>query len=409
MSKLRFKWLWAVVIVEILIIAGLLVWAVALRQSEAPQDGQQTSQQDAQPELNTPKVELERVATGLSQPTAIAALPDANDRRLFVAEQEGTIKVVTADRTVEETPFLDISGKVQGGGERGLLGLAFHPKANENNYFYVNYTDNSGDTVVSRYTISADTGRADPSSEKVLLTQEQPFANHNGGQLAFGPDGYLYIGLGDGGSAGDPGNRAQNKESLLGKILRLDVDGGDPYAVPDSNPLVKEDGKSEVWALGLRNPWRFSFDRQTGDLFIADVGQGDWEEINFQKAASTGGENYGWRCYESTHEFNTEGCQPAENYVKPITEYDHSQDRCSVTGGYVYRGSQFPALSGKYFYGDYCGGQLYYAEQTSEGWQQTLAVSTSYKFSTFGQDGAGEVYATDYASGNIYLLTDTAN
>ncbi|HEY5805754.1 MAG TPA: PQQ-dependent sugar dehydrogenase [Candidatus Saccharimonadales bacterium] len=408
MSRLRIRWLWVVIGVEVLAIAGLLVWALAFRSPEKQPVQSPQTKQNEKSEDKAPKIELVKVATGLSEPTAIAATADTNDKRLFVAEQGGTIQTVKADGTLETTPFLDIKSKIKSGGEMGLLGLAFHPKVADNNYFFVNYTDKNQNTIVARYSIAKSTGRADPKSEKVLLKIKQPYTNHNGGSLAFGPDGYLYIGMGDGGSGGDPENRTQDKNDLLGKILRINVDG-DSYTTPSNNPFAQGGGKPEIWALGLRNPWRFSFDIKTGDMYIADVGQGSYEEINIQKTTSKGGMNFGWRCYEGTHKFNTEGCQQASDYTQPAIEYDHSENRCSVTGGYVYRGAKFPALTGKYFYSDYCGGQVYYASESSGTWTTTTAATTSYKPSTFGQDSSGELYLADYATGTIYHITATAN
>lgn len=410
MSKIKLRWLWIVVALEVLAIAGVLIWALALRQETPPPAA--TPKQAAPVVYNTPAIALQKVVEGFKQPVAIvAASRDANDKRLFIVEQGGTIRAATTAGNLAPEAFLDITAKVKNGGEQGLLGLAFHPKPSEQPYFYVNYTDKNGDTVIARYTIqnvADETWSADPGSEKILLAVNQPYDNHNGGDLAFGPDGYLYIGLGDGGSGGDPQDRAQDKDELLGKLLRIDVDNGDPYGIPASNPFANGGGRGEIWAWGLRNPWRFSFDRTNGDLFIADVGQGEWEEINYQPA-NKGGLNYGWRCYEGTHEFNTAGCQAAETYTKPIAEYDHSEDRCSVTGGYAYRGSQFPALLGKYFYGDYCGGQLYYTEQSAGAWTVVNAAETDTLISTFGEDAAGELYLADYQAGALYQITDTAN
>lgn len=407
MSKIKLQWLWVVVGLEVLAIAGLLIWALALRQDASPPPAAAPSQQDTEPTYNKPAIALAQVVGGLTGPVAIAAMPSP-DARLFVAEQAGTIRIVLADKTLGPEPLLDIKSKIKAGGEQGLLGLAFHPKVAENDFFYVNYTDKNGDTVIARYTISKESGRAAASTEKIILKQAQPYANHNGGDLTFGPDGYLYIGLGDGGSGGDPQDRAQNKNELLGKMLRIDVDGGDPYAIPADNPFAGGGGKPEIWALGLRNPWRFSFDRGTSDLFIADVGQGSLEEINHQPRGKAN-LNYGWRCFEGTSEFNTAGCQDASAYTKPIVQYDHTESRCSVTGGYVYRGTQFPALAAKYFYADYCSGQLYYAEQASGTWAATLAMATGLTISTFGQDNAGELYLADHKTGILHHITDTAN
>lgn len=411
MSKIKIHWLWIVVALEVAAITGLLVWGIALRNTGEKAAKTPATQQNTTPSYKTPKVELAPVVAGLASPVVITAVPDTGDKRLFVVEQAGIIRIVNADKTLDATPFLDIRSKVKSGGEMGLLGLAFHPQVADNRYFFVNYIDKGQNTIIARYAISKETGRADPSSEKILLKINQPYPNHNGGALAFGPDGYLYIGMGDGGDAGDPDNRAQSNNDLLGKMLRINVDSGDKYDIPADNPFVAEGGKREIWAMGLRNPWRFSFDRKTGDLYIADVGQGNWEEINFQEAGRKGSlMNYGWRCYEGAHEFKmTEGCQGPNSYVQPILEYDHSEGRCSVTGGYVYRGSEHPALAGKYFYGDFCGGQLYYAGQASGIWTSVLAASTGYKLTTFGEDSAGELYLADYATGTIYQITDTAN
>jgi glucose/arabinose dehydrogenase len=289
------------------------------------------------------------------------------------------------------------------------LGIAYHPKTAENKFFYVNYTDKSQNTIVARYTISSKTGRADKDSEKVLLKLKQPYTNHNGGGVAFGPDGFLYIGMGDGGSGGDPQNYAQNPDDLLGKMLRIDADKGIMYDIPAGNPFAKSGGKPEIWASGLRNPWRFSFDAKSGDLYIADVGQGDYEEVNFQPATSKGGENYGWRCYEGAQVFNDKGCKDAATYVKPILQYDHGDRRCSITGGYVYRGKAFPALDGNYFYGDYCNGQIFYARKVKSAWQSTLGKATTMQISTFGEDSAHELYVADYVRGTLFQITDTAN
>jgi glucose/arabinose dehydrogenase len=238
-----------------------------------------------------------------------------------------------------------------------------------------------------------------------MLSFKQPYGNHNGGDLTFGPDGYLYVALGDGGQAGDPDDRAQNKNSFLGKILRIDVNTDQPYVVPDTNPFVGQANvKPEIWAYGLRNPWRISFDSQTGDLYIADVGQASLEEVDFQPASSKGGENYGWRCYEGTQEYNIEGCAAAANYVTPVVEYGHEDGRCSITGGYVYRGKAQPALQGKYFYGDFCGEQLFYASRSHGKWSQTLALQTTFAISAFGQASDGELYFADYNTGNIYKI-----
>lgn len=343
-------------------------------------------------------VRLVPVAAGFSQPTAIAHAGDGSGR-LFVVEQGGLIKVVRGGQ-VQAQPFLDVRDLTRAGGERGLLGLAFDPQFRGNGRLYVNYTDTNGDTVIARYTARGD--RANPDSAAVLLRIEQPYANHNGGQLAFGPDGMLYVGTGDGGSAGDPQNNGQNLNSLLGKLLRLDV-RGDKYAVPRDNPFVNRGGaRGEVWAYGLRNPWRFSFDRESGDLFIADVGQNQLEEINFQPRASKGGENYGWRLKEANACFNPDSnCEEGRDLVDPVLQYGHAQGN-SVTGGYVYRGRALPDLVGKYVYGDFGSGTIWVGERSGNRWTSRRLLDTDHNISTFGQSEAGELYLADYGSGTLY-------
>jgi glucose/arabinose dehydrogenase len=350
-------------------------------------------------------IQLQPVVTGLSQPVSIT---HAGDDRIFITQQGGRVVIFNGTRVLPE-PFLDLSSLTTATGERGLLSIAFHPRYRENGFFYVNYTDLAGDTVVARYSVSAtNPNRADPGTAVRLLHIGQPFANHNGGQMHFGRDGYLYIGMGDGGSGGDPGNRAQNLSELLGKMLRIDVDRGAPYAIPDSNPFVHTPGaRPEIWALGLRNPWRFSFDRAKGDLWIADVGQGQWEEINHQPGTSSGGENYGWRRMEGTHCFEprTNCSDPA--LVLPVIEYDHRNGACSVTGGYVYRGRDFPRLDGAYIYGDYCSGVIWAATRnTIGGFTTTQLLDTNLLISTFGEDVDGELYVADHR-GSIHRLIDT--
>jgi glucose/arabinose dehydrogenase len=280
--------------------------------------------------------------------------------------------------------------------ERGLLGLAFHPDYAENGLFYINYTDHNGHTVIARYQVSADNpNQADPASATMLLYVQQPYPNHNGGHMAFGPDGYLYVSLGDGGSGGDPEGHGQNLGSLLGKILRLDINAEEGYAIPENNPFVgNEAARPEIWAWGLRNVWRFSFDRATGDLYLADVGQDAWEEINFQAAASAGGENYGWNAYEGTHTYS--GASPASNAVMPILEYSHDGG-CSVTGGYVYRGEEIPALQGDYLYSDWCTGTIWVARPDNNGsWSVAFSSESGRAVSSFGEDEAGELYLVDH-------------
>jgi hypothetical protein len=323
---------------------------------------------------------------------------------VFLTLQRGQIVVFDGGRLLS-LPFLDIQSLVGCCGERGLLGLAFHPRYSENGFFFVDYTNTAGDTVIARYRVSSNPAVADPSSGVTLSTIPQPFANHNGGQLGFGPDGYLYIGMGDGGSANDPFCNGQRDESLLGKILRIDVDanaGSSPfYGIPPDNPFAAPGGaRDEIWAKGLRNPWRFSFDRSTGDLFIGDVGQGAREEIDFQAAGTPGGRNYGWKVMEGTRcgDGGASGCAagvPACNspvYVLPILEYSHSGGDCSVTGGYVYRGRRFPRLVGTYLYGDYCTGKIWGATNAAGSWSERLFTTRASNLTTFGEDSEGEVY-----------------
>jgi glucose/arabinose dehydrogenase len=287
--------------------------------------------------------------------------------------------------------------------ERGLLGMAFHPNYSDNGWFFVNYTDMNGDTMVARYTVLADDpNRADPTSAEVILQVDDPYPNHNGGHLAFGLDGYLYIGLGDGGSAGDPHGNGQNTGVLLGKMLRLDLNGALPYQIPADNPFVEDDAfRPEIWAFGLRNPWRYTFDRATGDLYIADVGQYLWEEIDFQPADSAGGENYGWSALEGSHSFS--GANPPPNAIMPIAEYSHT-DGCSVTGGYVYRGEGLPELEGAYFFGDWCSGITWTTRRDSEGrWQTSVFMNTGRQISSFGEDVSGELYLVDHQGAVLRL------
>ncbi len=343
---------------------------------------------------------------GLQAPVAIVHSSDRTGR-LFVVEQPGRIRIVKNGALLDR-PFLAIEDRILYGGERGLLGAAFPPGYAAKGYFFVNYTRQpDGATVVSKFSVLADPDLALPETEETILVVPQPFANHNGGQLAFGPmDGYLYIGLGDGGSGGDPFNNAQNAGSLLGKILRIDTEtGAGPYQVPGSNPFVGVPGAApEVWALGLRNPWRFSFDRETGDLYIGDVGQGLWEEIDVLPAAHPGGANFGWRITEGFACFNPpSGCVRPEAYVPPIAVYGHGSD-CSVTGGFVYRGELHPDLAGIYFYGDFCGGTIRGLRRTGTAWESATLLDMPIFISAFGEDEKGNLFVADYASGALYLL-----
>lgn len=314
--------------------------------------------------------------------------------RLFVIEKAGRIRIIENNQLVE-MPFLDITDRVgSDGNEQGLLGLAFHPQYQENGRFFVNYTDTRGDTVIARFQGSGDPNVVDPGSEVQLFGYDQPFPNHNGGVMVFGPDGYLYIGSGDGGAAGDPMGNAQNTSNLLGKILRVDVDSAEPYAVPADNPFG-----NEIWAYGLRNPWRMSFDQVTGDLYIGDVGQGEWEEIDYLPAGSSGGINFGWDHREGAHDYAGGG---PEGMLDPVAEYSHAEGGCSVTGGYVYRGSM-PEWNGIYLYGDYCTGFIWGLLQADGGWQTQRLFDVDVTITSFGQDEAGEIYLIS-DSGGIFRL-----
>lgn len=357
------------------------------------------------PEAPVTSINLVPVANGLVKPVY---LTHASDDRLFVVEQDGTIRIIQAGAILPQ-PFLNIDPLVgSAGSEQGLLSMAFHPEYGENGRFFIYYTDNNGGTVVARYQVSSDNpNQADPNSALILLMLPQPYGNHNGGQLKFGPDGYLYVGLGDGGSANDPLLAGQDKSVLLGKLLRLDVDFNESgYAVPATNPFVNDEGaRNEIWAYGLRNPWRFSFDRLTGDLYIADVGQNIWEEVNFQPAGSTGGENYGWNIMEGTHCFQTETCDQTD-LILPVVDYQHGDGSCSVTGGYVYRGQQYLSLYGNYFYGDYCSGKVWSLLRQPDGaWVNNQVFGLQGLFiSSFGEDVNGELYLLSYGDGVVYQI-----
>ena len=336
---------------------------------------------------------------GFNQPLFLTHAGD-DSGRVFVVEKGGRIQIVQAGQKLAQ-PFLDITGQVNSqASEQGLLGLAFHPNYAENGYFFLYYTDFSGAVVVSRFEVSDNPDTADPASESILLTIAEPYGNHNGGMLAFGPDGYLYIGVGDGGAAGDPQGNAQNSLTMLGKILRLDVDTAEPYANPPGNIT---DGLPEIWSVGLRNPWRFSFDRALGDLYIGDVGQNQWEEIHLLPNGIAGGTNLGWDYYEGTHAY--EGTPPGDvSFVSPILEYSHSGGNCSVTGGYVYRGQTLADWQGVYLFGDYCSGIVWMALPDSTGiWQAVEAFQLSAYIASFGEDQAGELYLVDL-NGTIYQL-----
>lgn len=353
-------------------------------------------------------VALQLVATGLQRPVSVRAAGDGSER-LFIVEQPGRIRIIDADG-LRPTPFLDIVNRVRdASNEQGLLGLAFHPEYAINGRFFINYTDHSGNTVIAEYARSeGDPNLSSPSSEAIIMTIEQPYSNHNGGDLAFGPDGYLWISTGDGGSGGDPQGNGQNPKTLLGKLLRVDIDRGSTYTIPTDNPFADDPEVSdEVWALGLRNPWRFSFDRETGDLFIGDVGQGAWEEIDFEARTDPGGRNYGWNTMEGSHCFESSSCS-TEGLTPPVAEYSHALG-CSVTGGYVYRGTRFPALLGLYIFGDFCSGKVWGLKSENPGnWSEAVVGQTGVSISGFGEDENGELYLTDLWSGSVYLVTGRA-
>ncbi|MBM3941628.1 MAG: glucose dehydrogenase [SAR202 cluster bacterium] len=353
-----------------------------------------------------PKLALTPVISGLQQPLFLTHAGDGSGD-VYVVERRGKIKVVKKGTTRTE-PFLDISPLLRTtGSEQGLLGLAFHPGFQGNGYLFVNYTDLRGNTVVARYTAPGNRATADPSSARTILTIDQPFPNHNGGMLAFGPDGMLWIGVGDGGSGGDPRGNGQNLGQLLGKLLRIDVDRGDLYTIPPDNPFAGQANvRGEIWAYGLRNPWRFSFDRLTGDLYIGDVGQNAWEEVDFAAAGSKGGLNFGWNRMEGTHCYSPAANCDRTGLVLPIVEYANNGEGCSVTGGYVYRGKAIPSAAGTYFFTDFCSGTLWAASRDDTGtWRRSVAVAgKGAGHSSLGEDAAGELYVTNLNEGTVYRL-----
>lgn len=352
-----------------------------------------------------PTLTLTTYIMGFTDPVEITSARDGSNR-LFIVEQGGKIFIVKNAASLP-TPFLDVSAKVSCCGERGLLGLAFPPNYAVRKRFYVYYTDINGNTVVSRYWVGDNPDVADPTREDIIFQTNQPFANHNGGHIAFGPDGYLYIGLGDGGSGGDPGNRAQNKLQHLGKMLRIDPESVvSGYAVPATNPFISDASyKPEIWALGLRNPWKFSFDRFTGDLWIGDVGQDVNEEVNFEPAG-IGGRNYGWRIMEGLSCYNpATGCNQT-GLTLPVAQHTHAEG-CSVTGGYVYRGETYQSMKGIYFFGDYCGGRIWGLKKNGTEWEKRELYFNNQSLTAFGEDEAGELYVNGYGSGRIYKITAT--
>ena len=424
-------------LVTVIFVTGFIL--VAFAQAASPAAPVKAAQSMAAPQITWPQISLKKVVGGLENPTYITLAGD-NSGRLFVVEQRGRILIVK-NGAVSAT-FLDITNQVKspfsgGGGEEGLLSVAFPPSYASQGVFYVYFTNKNGDNQVSRFQVTGDPDAADPNSEALVLLIPHPdaFTNHNGGQLAFGPDGYLYIGSGDGGGAGDPQKNGQNPGTLLGKLLRIDVNPGvrskaptayqlffplifnsrggtpetAPYQIPADNPFLGTPGAlGEIWAIGLRNPWRFSFDRTTGDLYIADVGQNLIEEVDFQPAGSKGGENYGWNILEGTSCYSpSSGCVPPPHYVPPVAEYQHGADGCSISGGYVYRGPGFPSLQGIYFYGDYCSGKVWGLQRDGSAWASQELTGSSYSISSFGEDQAGELYLADLG-GAIYQVTAIA-
>lgn len=350
------------------------------------------------------RLRLERVVGGFRDPTMIAVAGDGSGR-LFVTERPGRVRIVE-NGELRESPFLDITDRVGSGGqEQGLLSVAFHPRYTENGWLFVNYTDRRGTTVISRFTVGADPSAVDAAGEHVLLTIAQPAANHNGGLLVFGPDGYLYVGMGDGGGAGDQYRNAQNRGTLLGKLLRLDVDRGDTYEVPPDNPFVNTPGAApEVFAYGLRNPWRFAFDWPTGELYIADVGQNRYEWVHHQNAGTVGGQNYGWPIVEGLHCYPSGDACSRSGLESPIAEYGHERG-CSVSGGFVYRGQAYPQVDGVYFFADFCSGRVWALDWSpGGGWRQTEIANSGMNISTFGQDEAGELYLATFDTGSVYRL-----
>lgn len=405
----------------------LLLWLFLSSVNTSPNLAVRASGQASWPDIG-----LTPVAEGLDNPVHITNAGDGSGR-LFVVEQQGRIRIIK-NNTLQGT-FLDISDRVRSvGSEEGLLSVAFQPGFGTSQpYFYVYYTRQSGNNRVSRFTVSGNPNQADPASETTVLKLPHPtYQNHNGGQLAFGPDGYLYIGTGDGGGGGDPFGNAQDPGSLLGKLLRIDVSftsitsvfsdfniylplitkhsfsppADQAYVIPPDNPFVDITGyRAEIWALGLRNPWRFSFDRLTGDLYIGDVGQSSQEEVDFQSSTSNGGENYGWNIMEGTACYNSLTCNKS-GLTLPVFSYQTHVDGCAISGGYVYRGSSYPGLEGIYFAGDYCSGKIWGLRKSGSSWENQELRDTSLWISSFGEDEGGEIYLADRSSGSIYQLID---
>jgi len=336
-------------------------------------------------------------------------ITNAGDSRLFVVQKGGLIRILNANGTINATPFLNLSSIITTNGERGLLGLAFHPDYTTNGYFFVNYTNTSGNTVIARYGVDSVNPDIANTTGTILMAITQPYSNHNGGSIKFGSDGYLYIGMGDGGSSGDPENRAQNINENLGKMLRIDVNStiAPYYTNPSTNPYVGVAGNDEIWAIGLRNPWKFSFNRLNGDLWIADVGQGAVEEINkIVNPLPNTGINFGWRCYEGSSTYNTFGCAPAGTMTFPFAQYARSGGACSVTGGYFYTGSTYPNFQNNYFFTDYCDDKIRMVN--SAGVITTTTSFSGNNFVTFGEDMNGELYIAGISSGTVYKIIDSS-
>jgi len=356
--------------------------------------------------VSWPVIRLIPIAQGLENPVHITHAKDSNER-IYIVEQAGLVRIIESGQLLS-TPLLDISDRVWDQGEQGLLSVAFPPGYPSVAHFYVYYTNLEGDNLVARFTLlpGSDT-QADPASEHVILYFNHPEQrNHNGGQIAFGPDGYLYVGTGDGGGANDPLGNAQNPNVLLGKLLRIDVESGVlPYTIPKDNPFSNTDGyQSEIWSLGLRNPWRFSFDRETGDLYTSDVGQNKYEEVNIQPAGNPGGENYGWNILEGFHCFKAITCKETA-LSAPIAEYSHNDGNCSITGGHIYRGQTYPALSGIYFLADFCSHRIFGLQQIEDIWVLEILMESNHAIASFGEDQTGELFFADYNTGVIYQIT----
>ncbi|MCY7410284.1 MAG: PQQ-dependent sugar dehydrogenase, partial [Chitinophagales bacterium] len=362
----------------------------------------------------TPQIELKLFSSGWTSPIDIK---NCGDSRLFIVQQKGYVYICDSLGIKNPIAFLDISAKTatDAGGERGMLGIVFHPDYFNNGHFFVYYTKKSnGDLIVARYNVdSTNKNLADPNSELILLQVPHPtYGNHNGGCLQFGPDGYLYTGMGDGGSGGDPNENAQNPQKYLGKLLRIDVNSETGYVVPPDNPFINDPSfLPEIWTYGMRNPWRFSFDKITGDLWVGDVGQNTWEEVDYVEAPDSGGQNYGWDCYEATHDYEPLNCNASDSVLWPVFEYKHnggSNGDCSITGGYVYRGSQYANMYGKYIFADYCSGIFRCIVKNNDGTFTTtnvgdeLITQDEFDFSTFGVSNTGELYVADISHGKIY-------